>query len=88
MTNATLPTPDVLTVYGARWCADCRHTQRYLESVGVAYVYIDLETDDVAQGLLDAAGYRSIPVVVTTTGMVLLEPTERQLADVIDITPT
>ena len=88
MTTSILPTPDVLTVYGARWCSDCRHTQRYLDSVGVAYQYIDLETDDVAQGLLDAAGYQSIPVVVTTTGRVLLEPTGRQLADAIDITPT
>jgi hypothetical protein len=31
----TLPTPDVLTVYGAGWCWDCRNTRRYLDSTSV-----------------------------------------------------
>jgi len=38
-----------------------------------------------AQALLDRAGYRSIPVVVTTDGTVLIEPSERELAAVIEI---
>ena len=76
----SLPTPDVLTVYGASWCGDCRNTRRYLDSVGVDYRYVDLGTDRAAQVLLEDAGYRAIPVVVTTTGMVLIEPSERELA--------
>ncbi len=40
MTN-TLPTPDVLTVYGASWCWDCRNTRRYLDSTGAQYRYVD-----------------------------------------------
>ena len=76
----TLPTPDVLTVYGAGWCWDCRNTRRYLDSTGVAYRYVDLGTDRAAQALLDDAGYRAIPVVVTPDGTVLIEPSERELA--------
>ena len=84
MTN-NLPTPDVLTVYGASWCGDCRNTRRYLDSAGAQYHYVDLQSDVAAQTLLDRAGYRSIPVVVTTDGTVLIEPSERELAAVIEI---
>ena len=76
----SLPTPDVLTVYGASWCGDCRNARRYLDSVGVDYRYVDLGADRAAQALLDDAGYRAIPVVVTTNGTVLIEPSERELA--------
>ena len=84
MTN-TLPTPDVLTVYGASWCSDCRNTRRYLDSTGAQYRYVDLQSDVAAQALLDRAGYRSIPVVVTTDGTVLIEPSARALAAVMEI---
>lgn len=79
-----LPTPDLLTVYGAAWCGDCRSTTRELDRAGVAYRYVDLDTDRAAQGLLDAAGYRAIPVVVTTDGTVLVEPNYRELAAIIE----
>ena len=75
-----LPVPDVLTVYGASWCWDCRNTRRYLDAAGVEYRYVDLGADRAAQALLDEAGYRAIPVVVTPDGTVLIEPSERELA--------
>ena len=81
----TLPTPDVLTVYGAGWCWDCRNTRRYLDSTSVQYRYVDLGSDRAAQALLEGAGYRAIPVVVTTDGTVLIEPSERGLAAAIEI---
>ena len=78
--TTNLPVPAVLTVYGASWCADCRNTQRYLDGAGVEYRYVDLETDHAAQTMLDRAGHRSIPVVVTPDGTVLIEPSARELA--------
>ncbi len=78
--TSNLPIPDILTVYGASWCADCRNTRRYLDAAGVAYRYVDLGLDVTAQALLDDAGYRAIPIVVMTDGTVLIEPSERELA--------
>lgn len=78
-----LPIPDLLTVYGASWCGDCRHAQRYLDAAGVDYRYVDLGIDRAAQAMLDDAGYRAIPVVVTTDGTILIEPSERELALVV-----
>ena len=80
----TLPIPDLLTVYGAAWCGDCHRTTRFLDRAGVPYLYLDLEADPASQLLLDDAGYRSIPVVVTTQGAVLIEPSDRELAAVIE----
>ncbi|MBA3778114.1 MAG: glutaredoxin family protein [Chloroflexi bacterium] len=75
-----LPTPDVLTVYGADWCFDCRLAKRFLDGAEVSYRYVDLEVDELARTLLEDAGYRAIPVVVTPAGTVLTEPSEDDLA--------
>ena len=84
MSNAQpLPIPDVVTVYGADWCADCRRAKRYLDAVGIPYEWIDVDADPSAQALVDAAGYRAIPVVVTPTGQVLIEPSNDELANVV-----
>jgi len=79
-----LPIPDLLTVYGAAWCGDCHRTTRFLDHVGVPYRYVDLQADPASQTLLDNAGYRAIPIVVTAHGTVLIEPSDRELAAVIE----
>ena len=78
-----LPTPDIVTVYGADWCVDCRRTTRYLEQTATPFRYVDLRADPAARALMDAAGYRAIPVVVTPTGQVLVEPSIDELANVV-----
>jgi glutaredoxin len=69
-----------LVVYGADWCADCRHVKRFLDTRQVPYRWVDLERDREAQEWLDAAGYRAIPVVTTPGGAVLVEPSVPELA--------
>jgi len=78
-TDHSLPTPDILTVYGADWCPDCTRTKRHLAASGVPYRYVDLQRDRAAQELLSNAGYRAIPVVVTPDGRVLIEPSNAEL---------
>ncbi len=75
-----LPIPDVVTVYGADWCGDCRRAKRYLEAAGIPYRYVDLERDPGAQQLVDDAGIRAIPVIVTPAGRVLIDPGLDELA--------
>ena len=36
-------------VYGADWCEDTRHTREFLDRLGVAYEYVDIEADDAAR---------------------------------------
>ena len=75
-----LPIPDVVTVYGADWCGDCRRAKRFLDAVGTTYRYVDLDADPAAQQLVDDAGFRAIPVIVTPGGQVLVEPSNDELA--------
>lgn len=81
----TLPVADVVTVYGADWCGDCRRAKRFLEATGTPYRYVDLELDGVAQQLVDDAGYRAIPVIVTPAGVILVEPSNDELAAALGI---
>jgi mycoredoxin len=78
-----LPTPSVVTVYGTDACGDCRRAKRYLDATATPYHWIDVDADHAAQAAVDAAGYRAIPVVVTPTGQVLVEPSIDELANVI-----
>ncbi len=78
-----LPIPDLLTVYGADWCADCRRARRYLDVTQVPYRWIDVAADAVARTLLAEAGYGAIPVLLLPTGQVLVEPSNDELANAI-----
>ena len=80
-----LPVPDVVTVYGADWCGDCRRAKRFLDATGTPYRYVDLELDGAAQQLVDDAGYRAIPVIVTPAGDILVEPSNDELAAALGI---
>jgi len=74
-----LEVPVELTVYGADWCGDCRRAKGHLDSAGVAYRWVDLTHDREAKAMLRAAGLRAIPVIATTDGRVLMEPSNAQL---------
>jgi mycoredoxin len=78
-----LPIPDVLTVYGADWCADCRRARRYLDATQVPYRWIDVAADAAARDVLAAAGYEAIPVLLLPTGQVLMEPSNDELANAV-----
>lgn len=83
--SSPLPTPDILTVYGADWCADCRYARRILDAAGVQYRYVDLRVDRAGQELLANAGILAIPVVVTSDGRVLIDPSRRELESAVGI---
>ena len=38
----------MVEVYGADWCVDTQRTRRHLDSLGVAYQYINIEQDQQA----------------------------------------
>lgn len=82
MTTA-LPRPAVLTVYGADRCSDCRSTRRYLDRHSVAYAHVDIDREPETARRLADAGFGAIPVVVTPEGIILTEPSPRELDETI-----
>jgi glutaredoxin len=75
--------PDTVTVYGTELCVDCRRTRRYLDATHTPYRWVDVGADPDQRAMLDAAGYRALPVVALPTGQVLVEPSDDELANVI-----
>lgn len=51
-------------IYGAEWCAFCHQAMQYLDSIGVKYIYknIDLDNDSAAE-VIKKSGQTGIPVI-------------------------
>ena len=54
-----------VTVYGALWCGDTRRTLRQLDSAGIKYDYVDIDSDEDSERKVIEfnRGKRRIPMV-------------------------
>jgi glutaredoxin-like protein len=69
-----------ITMYGAEWCGDCRRSKRLLDSLGVAYDYIDVANDDAGKDVaIGISGKMSIPVITFSDGTFVVEPSDVDL---------
>jgi len=52
-------------VYTAAWCRDCRAAKQFLDSHGIAYTEINVDTNPAASAeLMKQVGKRAIPQIV------------------------
>ena len=70
-----------ILMYGAEWCGDCRRSKRFLDSINVAYEYVDVEAVASASDKVIEinGGQRSIPVIIFEDGTHLTEPSDAAL---------
>jgi len=69
-----------ITMYGAEWCGDCRRSKRLLDSLGVAYEYVDVANDDAGKDVaIEISGKQSIPVITFSDGTFVVEPSDIDL---------
>ena len=72
--------------FSTRWCPDCFRAKRILDQRGVAYKYIDINTD--ADGCAQVEkinnGNRSVPTIVFPDGDILVEPSNAALKKKLD----
>ena len=73
----------MIKFFGKTWCGDCVRAKQFLDDNKAAYKYIDIgkETQYVEYVLAINNGQESVPTIVFQDGSVLVEPTNRQLAD-------
>ena len=71
-----------ITVYGAHWCPDCRASKQFLGEHQIPYHWVDIEQDAAGEQLVleKNQGKRIIPTIVFADGLVLVEPSNAQLA--------
>ena len=83
MASATGTSPEhfeVITVFGAQWCPDCKRAKAVLDAAGATYDYIDLGDQAEAPARAEAiSGQRHIPVVVFPDDVFYVEPTNVEL---------
>jgi len=55
-----------IKVYGADWCSDCVTAQKFLNSIGVDFEYIDITDNQQAISLVEKInnGRRVIPTLI------------------------
>jgi glutaredoxin len=78
----TAPVELQVVVYGTGWCPDVRRTRAHLDTLGVPYRYVDVESDTRAEQRVRALqrGARRVPTVVLPDQRVLVEPPDDVLA--------
>ncbi|NNJ13642.1 NrdH-redoxin [Chloroflexales bacterium ZM16-3] len=77
----------MLTIYGATWCGDCRRAKRLLDERKVAYTWVDVERDPEGMAVVMQVnrGMQSIPTIIFPDGSTLVEPSNAALAQKLGI---
>ena len=71
-----------IKVYGTDWCEDTAATRNNLDSLGVQYEYVDVETDAKAQAWIkEQNGGKQQTPTLDIGGRILIEPDERELEE-------
>jgi len=81
------PQKDQITMYSTSWCPDCHRAKYFFDNYGIDYTNIDIEEQPEAAAIVRQInnGNQSVPTIVFADGSVLVEPSNRQLAEKTDI---
>ena len=74
---------ELIKVYGATWCGDCRRAKRFLADQRISYEWHDIEHEPelIAEVHARNDGKNIIPTIVFPDGSHLAEPTNEELAN-------
>ena len=80
--------PNLLTVFGAHWCPDCRRVRGFLAAHHVPFNWVDLEEHEGATAEIESiiGGKRRIPTLQFPDGTFMISPPNDELADKLGIT--
>ncbi len=80
-------TPETITLYGTGWCPDCKRSKQFFGEQRIPYEYVDIDQDAEAMAFVEKTnkGSRSIPTIVFPDGSVLVEPSNAQLAEKLNL---
>jgi thioredoxin reductase (NADPH) len=78
---------DIIRVYGASWCPDCRRAKRFLADQRVSFEWHDIEVDPDGVRVVQERnnGNNIIPTIVFPDGSHLAEPSNEELAEKIGL---
>lgn len=83
---ANVPAPfDGIRVLGTRWSPDTHLIKDFLARNQIPYRFLDIERDPDAESQAQSAGDGKLPVVFTTDGRTLVQPSRREMADTVGL---
>lgn len=76
-----------IRMYGTTWCIGCKRARKFFGERRVPYDFIDIESDPEAIRIVEEAtqGRRTIPTIIFPDGSVLIDPTNAELADKLEL---
>lgn len=78
-----------IIVYGAEWCADCHRSKSLLDDRGIDYSYFDIdENADKKAEMWALNGNKNTLPTIKIGDKILLEPTNDQLLEALNLKPT
>ena len=85
-----MSTKPEITVYGAYWCPDCRRSKGFLGEHQIPYRWVDIEQDKDGEAYVIEKnnGKRVIPTIEFGDGSILVEPSNAQLAEKLNLKTT
>ena len=80
---------EMLKMYGAPWCPDCRRAKEFLGELRVKYDWINVDHDPEGLKYVEKInnGKQIIPTLLFPDGSILVEPTNAELAEKLGIKP-
>lgn len=71
-----------ITLYGTRWCSDCKRTKQFFGEQRVHYDFVDIDADPSGLAIVERLnnGKHVIPTLVFDDGSTLVEPSNAELA--------
>ncbi len=78
---------ETIIMYGTVWCSDCTRSRNFLDEHQIPYEWINIDKDQQAEQWVKQVngGCRSVPTILFPDSSILVEPTNRQLAEKLKI---
>jgi glutaredoxin-like protein len=74
-------------MYATSWCGDCKRSKRFLDSNNIPYEEIDIDKNEEGrkQTMELNNGKAKVPTIIFDDGSLLVEPSNRELAEKLGI---
>ena len=76
-----------IKVYGTTWCGDCTRAKLFMDENDVSYDWTDVDEEtqyqDYIKGLNN--GQMRVPTIIFPDGSILVEPSNKELAEIIPV---
>ena len=82
-----MPDSNIIVIYATEWCWDCRRARKFFKQHNIAFQWVNIDHDEQAEKFVKQTnkGMRSVPTIVFPDGSILVEPSDKQLAQKLDI---